>query len=96
MDGYGCTNYCYTIAIIEFGPVNMLNSKALGVCEARDSSAVGQRRSKAPKGTVSIGTSNGWLRLYWTYQGKRDHSAIINSRIVRMYYPWLLVSTHRA
>ncbi len=32
-----------------------------------------QRRRKAPKGTVSIGVSNGWLRLYWTRQGKADY-----------------------
>lgn len=73
MDGYRRTNYCYTIAIIEFKPRNMLNSKALGVSEEENASTGNQRRRKASKGTVSVGASNGWLRLYWTYQGKRDH-----------------------
>jgi hypothetical protein len=73
MDGYRHTNYCYTIAIIEFELVNMLSSKALRASEETKSSINGPRRRKASKGTVSVGTSNGWLRLYWTYQGKRDH-----------------------
>jgi hypothetical protein len=73
MDGYRHTNYCYTIAIIEFELVNMLSSKALRASEETKSSINGPRRRKASKGTVSVGTSNGWLRPYWTYQGKRDH-----------------------
>ena len=73
MDGYRGTNYCYTIAIIEFELLDMLSGKALRGFEDTQASNNRQRRRKASKGTVSIGTSNGWLRLYWTYQGKRDH-----------------------
>jgi len=29
------------------------------------------KRKRAPKGSVAIGTDRGWLRLYWTLQGKR-------------------------
>ncbi|MGB3135930.1 MAG: DUF3596 domain-containing protein [Nodosilinea sp.] len=31
------------------------------------------QRRKTPEGSVSIRVSNGWLRLYWTYQGKANY-----------------------
>ena len=51
----------------------MLRSKALEVSQDAVRETAPRRRRKSPKGTVSNGVSNGWLRLYWTYQGKRDH-----------------------
>jgi integrase len=51
----------------------VLNSKTYKTSADTAQPEERQRRRKAPKGSVSIGVSNGWLRLYWTDQVKADY-----------------------